>query len=220
MDETKPLRGGIRGYMLEELTHARSEIKRLTRNLVEARARAGREEGEPDAPTPTPLNLPDISERLTEEEIVRLAETVVRPRLEAHPHPAAEAALAAILRDIKGTGENYAQLVRELSKVSSQRDELQADLARVVIERDRLRDRDRDHASVLDFVRAEDLHQLAKGRGAAYDDARTHDDWMRCLEKIIRKRGGDPETGARFVFWVKIARLAIAAIESAARRRI
>ena len=77
---------------------------------------------------------------------------------------------------------------------------------------------DQIHARALDLIVLEDVHQMQKGRDQAYDDALTPDAWEKALQKIIRKRGGDPTWTGQTTFWVRVGRLAIAAIESLGRK--
>jgi hypothetical protein len=76
------------------------------------------------------------------------------------------------------------------------------------------------HDWALWIIGAEDRKQLAKGRGPDYDDARTREEWDLCLHKLMRKHGASAENADRFKFWTKVARLAIAALESSARRPV
>jgi hypothetical protein len=77
---------------------------------------------------------------------------------------------------------------------------------------------DQVHVRALDLIVLEDVHQMQKGRDQAYDDALTPDAWEKALQKIIRKRGGNPSWSGQTTFWVGVGRLAIAAIESLGRK--
>lgn len=57
-------------------------------------------------------------------------------------------------------------------------------------------------------IRAERARQIAKGRDAAIDDARTRSDWIDCLCKVLAK---DID---RRAIWVKVGSIAVAAIQS------
>jgi hypothetical protein len=76
------------------------------------------------------------------------------------------------------------------------------------------------HVGALKLIAAEDTRQIRKGRDKAFDDARSPDEWVRCLEKLIRKHGAKPAIYDRMPFWVKVARLGIAAVESARRATV
>lgn len=65
-------------------------------------------------------------------------------------------------------------------------------------------------AAAYDAVRAERERQIAKGRTPEKDDERTHPDWMACLAIVLRN---EKDRGDRAV-WVKVASVAIAAIQS------
>lgn len=61
-------------------------------------------------------------------------------------------------------------------------------------------------------VRAERARQVAKGRTADKDDARSPGDWMRCLDLVLQGQH------APRALWAKVGSVAVAALESLARK--
>lgn len=61
---------------------------------------------------------------------------------------------------------------------------------------------------VYQEIMAERSAQIAKGRTEANDDRRSHWDWIQCLGSVVANR-----TTTRNM-WIKIASVAVAAVES------
>jgi hypothetical protein len=69
---------------------------------------------------------------------------------------------------------------------------------------------------VLEDVSAERARQVAKGRDAAHDDARSEGDWIQCVGSVVANRSAKGYDDR--AMWVKIAAVAVAAIESIDRK--
>ncbi len=61
--------------------------------------------------------------------------------------------------------------------------------------------------TIFEEIAKERERQIAKGRDAAFDDARTFDAWARCIGAVL-------SSGPSRRTWVKVAAVAIAVLES------